>query len=186
MFSWWHWFATWSCWKKVCLETFTGNWRWSTGNGTERLENLSLVKIRPIRQIIGFCKMNRNSSHEEATTASAKQTRSVRRFKTSETWTPVTKWPTRLETSNERWKWTFRDALFGYLTLIVSWTRIYQSWNRWTTTTKAHRLGRRLSWCHVLLERWRDMRSTYHRLFRWWSNQSWMIDHWIPGTPIQC
>ena len=99
--------------KNVCQETFAGNSRWSTEDGTERFKNLPLDELRPNRQIIPFCKMNKQSSHEKAMTANATQTRSVRRFKTFMKWTSVTKWPIRLTMSNERWKVNLPSCLVG-------------------------------------------------------------------------
>ena len=89
----------------------------------------------------------------------------------------------RCQTKDE--KWTFRHALFGWPTLVVNWTRIYQSKTRWMKT-KPRWLGRRFSRYHVLINGWRDTRSTKDRVFKCWLNESWMIDHGIPGTPIQC
>ena len=84
----------------------------------------------------------------------------------------------RCQTKDE--KWTFRHALLGWPTLVVNWTWIYQSKTK-GMKTKPLWLGRRFSRYHVLINGWRDTRSTIDGVFKCWSNESSMIDHGIPG-----
>ena len=125
--------------------------------------------------------MNKKGSHEKATSKNANHTSSVRRFKTFVKWTSVTKWPIRPMMSSEiKEKSTFRHPFCGWPTLVVNWSRIYQSETTWMKTMPRS-VGGQVYLFYVLINGWRDTRSTKDGLTTFGFNESSMIDHGIPG-----
>ena len=120
--------------KNVGHETFAGNSRSSTGDGTERFKNLPLVETRPNRQIIPFCEMIRKNSHDKATTARQNESclSGDAKHQRSEGQWPGDLFISRCPTKDE--KWTFRHALFRWPTHVENWTKIYHSMPWWVKT----------------------------------------------------